>query len=509
MTTSTINRLLYAILLIFSSCDEKSDTIQSSSYSNWYASSISVDSIPGIGISKAYTTLKKNSDPVIIAVIDTPVDIYHPVFRNRLYINHDEIPDNGMDDDNNGYTDDINGWNFLGYDTNKSVYFMNYEIVRLIRQLENSSTTDSLRLKKLYKAYQLQKEKAQKRLNKSIADLQTFYDAKEVFPNTIRANGTIDSIAAKKVHAKNEEEIKLKKFLLRNARIGLYEKQLIQFKTGGEGELNKSLNPAYDDRKIVMGHHIVNDFENMSQHATQVGGLIAEATNGEIFDRPNILDIKLMFLCTSGVGDYHNNDLAAAIRYAVDNGASVINLSDSKPNSFDEDLVTSAIQYAAKHEVLIVTSAGNNNLNTDLPEYKNYPLDYRTDFNEIADNMIVVGASTNKIEKPKASFSNYGQQSVDIFAPGSKIVVPNGETNVPYIRLGGTSLASALTSASAAIIISQYPDITAGTLKKVLLKTGTAIDSSTFKSFSKSGKIVNLHKALNYLQEKTNNYKNL
>ncbi|NER18394.1 S8 family serine peptidase [Spongiivirga citrea] len=491
--------LLY--LLLLSSCDEGTRTTnQKTSYSNWYTASFENDSIPGIGLTKAYTLLKKSTDPVIVAVIDTPVDLNHPVFSNRLYINHDEIPGNNLDDDNNGYVDDINGWNFVGYDKNKSVYFTSYEIVRLIRHLENQDELDSLQLKKLIEAHQLQRETAQKRLTKSNNDLKAFYNAKKVFPHAIRSNGTIDTVASKEINPKDEEETKLKKFLTRYGRIGLYEKQLIQFKIGGEGEISKSLNLQYDDRSIAKGHAIINDIENMSQHATQVGGLIAEATNGVNFNRPDIIDIKLMFLSVSGVGDYHNNDLAAAIRYAVDNGASVINFSDSKPYSVGEEKVTQAIKYAAKNNVLMVTSAGNNNLNTD--DNKWYPLDYRDDFNEFLDNLLVVGASTNKIDKLKGSFSNYGQQTVDIFAPGSKITIPNGEVDVPYIRLGGTSLASALTSASAAIIISQYPDLKAGEIKELLLQSSTNIEEDTFKSYSKSGKVLDVYKVLEKLKNR-------
>jgi len=493
------NSIFFISLLLLFSCDKSSVTSQKTSYSNWYTASFEKDSIPGIGLTKAYTLLKKNTNTTIVAVIDTPVDLNHPVFSNRLYINHDEIPSNNLDDDNNGYVDDINGWNFVGYDKNKSVYFTNYEIVRLIRHLENQDQVDSLQLKKIIEAYQLQKETAQKRLAKSNNDLETFYNAEKLFPHTIRSNGTIDTVASKEINPKNEEETKLKKFLTRYGRIGLYEKQLIQFKTGGEGEMNKSLNLQYDDRSIAKGHAIINDVENMSQHATQVGGLIAEATNGANFNRPDIIDIKLMFLSLSGVGDYHNNDLAAAIRYAVDNGASVINFSDSKPYSVGEEKVTQAIEYAAKHDVLMVTSAGNNNLNTD--ENKLYPLDYRDDFNEFLDNLLVVGASTNKIDKLKASFSNYGQHTVDIFTPGSKITVPNGEVDVPYIRLGGTSLASALTSASAAIIISQYPELKPGEIKELLLKNATNIEEGTFKSHSKSGKILDVYKVLEKLRK--------
>ncbi len=493
--------LLIGLFLLIACSAKQNTEPNKKTTNNWYSLDLEQDSIPGIGLKKAYISqIKKSKSEIIVAVIDTPFDIEHPVFKDRLFINKNEIPNNQIDDDKNGYVDDIHGWNFLGYENDKSVYFTNYEIVRLIRHLENRDPIDTIHLEKLYNAYKKQKNASEKRLEKSRSDINKFKTAIKKFPKALKPNGHIDTIAFQQPKEVIEEDQDSREFLTRLARINLYEKILYQFEQGGIGELEKSLNKQYNDRKLVKGHGIINDTENIFQHGTQVAGLIAEVTNSKNYIDESLLDVKLMFLCTSAVGDYHNNDLTAAIRYAVDNGASVINLSDSKSYSIDEENITEAIKYAEKNNVLIVTSAGNAKKNTDLPENDWYPKDHKGDFEEITDNLLTIGASTKNLNKTKASFSNYGKHTVDLFAPGSQITVPNGEIDVPYVRLGGTSLASALTSASAAIILTQYPDLKVVDLKNLLMQNGTHMNQAEFSSYSKSGKILNLNKVLEQLQ---------
>jgi len=59
-------------------------------------------------------------DPIIVAVVDTGIDITHPQLASQLYVNPDEIPGNGIDDDENGYIDDVHGWNFHDNDNDLS-----------------------------------------------------------------------------------------------------------------------------------------------------------------------------------------------------------------------------------------------------------------------------------------------------------------------------------------------------------------------------------------------------
>ena len=119
-------------------------------------------------------------------------------------------------------------------------------------------------------------------------------------------------------------------------------------------------------------------------------------------------------------GDEYDKDIALAIRYAVDNGARIINMSFGKSFSSNPEWVIDAIKYAADNNVLIVHAAGNDSEDLDNLENENYPNDQYLGKDEFADNFISVGASTINFNKDLvASFSNYGYQNVDIFAPVS------------------------------------------------------------------------------------------
>ena len=83
---------------------------------NWGHLDLVKDTIPGMSVDKAYAEIIKNrkGTKVIVAVIDSGIDIDHEDLNDVIWTNKDEIPNNGKDDDKNGYIDDIHGWNFLG-----------------------------------------------------------------------------------------------------------------------------------------------------------------------------------------------------------------------------------------------------------------------------------------------------------------------------------------------------------------------------------------------------------
>ena len=158
-----------------------------------------------------------------------------------------------------------------------------------------------------------------------------------------------------------------------------------------------------------------------------------------------------------------------SIRYAVDNGAKVINMSSGKNFSLHEDWVNDALAYAAKHDVLYETSAGNNNL--DLDQNDCYPNDQTKDNPERVNNFIMVGASSKKLTKKlNVSVSNYGKNSVDLFAPG--IHIKTTATFNKYEENRGTSLAAAVVSGTAALLRSHYPSLSASQVKQILLDSG-------------------------------------
>ena len=202
-------------------------------------------------------------------------------------------------------------------------------------------------------------------------------------------------------------------------------------------------------------------------------------------------------------GDEYDKDIALGIRYAVDNGAKVINGSFGKYYSPHKEWVQDALKYAAEKDVLVIFAAGNDSKNLDVEN--KYPSDSYNGAPEISNNILIVGALNAEYgTKMVAPFSNYGQYNVDVFAPGMKIyaTIPNQE----YKYLQGTSMASPNVAGVAAMIRSYYPKLTAAQVKKVIIDSGITLTNTVllgedqheanFKTASVSGKIVNAYNAM-------------
>ena len=96
---------------------------------SWGHADLVKDSIPGMSVDKAYQFLEgKKGGQVIVAVVDSGTDLEHEDLKDVAWVNPKEIPGNGIDDDKNGFVDDINGWNFLG-----EIYKENAELYRIIK----------------------------------------------------------------------------------------------------------------------------------------------------------------------------------------------------------------------------------------------------------------------------------------------------------------------------------------------------------------------------------------
>ena len=196
--------------------------------------------------------------------------------------------------------------------------------------------------------------------------------------------------------------------------------------------------------------------------------------------------------------------VALAIRYAVDNGAKVINMSFGKSYSPNEEWVYDALKYAASKDVLLVHAAGNDHKNIDKSD--NFPTDSPDKVKEIVDNVITIGAMTrNYNEDLVASFSNYGKLNVDVFAPGLEIysTIPNNE----YRSIQGTSMAAPEVAGIAVMIRSYYPQLSASQVKHILMNSGIKVDLDVklpggdgklvpFSDLSVSGRVVNAYNAL-------------
>ncbi len=504
----------------------------------WQHKDIIADTIPGISSKKAYTLLSNGlKNTIIVAIIDSGVDIDHEDLKDQIWFNTDEIPNNNKDDDNNGYVDDIHGWNFLGNSRGENSYYARNEYVRILKKngffnkkealnispKENDSVI--LKAAKLYKdekvtleedkAYVFHKKKEYEKINNQL---------QKYFPNqnyTLDKLATIDTVANPDLKAPVKM---LHEFL----EYGLTQEWLKEYEMYNDIIENYKLNPNYDDQIVSgddkdnvedrnYGNNNIKGDVDIENHGTVVAGLIGASRNNAIGMDGITDNVKLMILRAVPHGDEYDKDIALAIRYAVDNGAKIINMSFGKFFSMQEKLVSDAMKYATKNDVLMIHGAGNDSNNIDTTNF--YPKDY---FNkgtaEFTQNFINVGATHYKLnQKLPAYFSNYGKANVDVFAPGYNLytTLPNNK----YIYESGTSLAAPIVSGIAALIRSKFPNLNASQVKQILMDSGYSYQLEVtvpgkrknpkvpFDSLSKSGKIVNAYNAL-LLAEQVSKNKN-
>lgn len=510
-------------LVVFPQSIKNIDTIISQNDKEWIFKDIEENHTPGISLYKALERgllKEKKSDSVIIAVIDTEIDINHEVLKGNIWKNKKEVADNGLDDDKNGYVDDINGWNFIGNSMGENIIYANDESLRIVRIYENDS--NPFVSKKLYEEALKKYDEAKK---SAIANMDyvnfltdTYPKSKKAllnfFPKEDYTTNQLDSLY--EIYKKKDQDLaKLIYYMSDYIKYDLSEKWIEDLRMTIEGGINKSLNPDYYDREILgddphdikdtnYGNSIVNGNLKDLYHGTEVAALIAGQKNDQMASVCE--SCLIMPVCISSNGNENDKDIALGIKYAVDNGARIINMSFGKELSIHNQWVIDAIKYAEKNNVLIISSAGNSTF--DMDEINNlYPNDNINNGHEIVSNFMKIGASTINIDKNLvARFSNYGKHDVDIFAPGNLI-----QTAMPFNKYrtdSGTSLSSAIVSGIAGIILSQHPNLSPAQVKKIILDSGVnypievivpgkSKDSLVFfNKLSKSGKIVNVYNAL-------------
>lgn len=456
---------------------------------NWQHLDLATDSIPGMSVLKAHDFLKgKKATEVIVGVVDSGTDLDHEDLKEVAWVNTKEIGGNGIDDDKNGYVDDIHGWNFLG-DSYKE--HLEYE-----RILMNPEIADAKTLAEV-KAYQEKKvEEAQ--ANK--ARYGQMLDGSKKSHETLSKHFGKEDYTVAEVEAIQTEDEDLKKSISR----AKYMYQFVPSLT----EVIKELSSLVDKAdKTIKGDNLKTDYRTIvgdnaydindkpgygngntghsvkdELHGSHVAGIIG-ATRNNSTGMDGVADVKLMAVRSVSDGDEYDKDVALGIRYAVDNGAKVINTSFGKGFSPNKEWVYDAIKYAAKKDVLIVNAAGNDGNNIDVE--KTFPNDAPDLVNEIADNVLTLGAmSSNYNEKMPASFSNYGKLNVDVFAPGVDVYSTTPENE--YRKLSGTSMAAPSAAGVAALVRSYYPGLTASQVKHILMNSGTKIDLQVMKPGSRS-----------------------
>ncbi|RAJ08876.1 subtilase family protein [Chitinophaga skermanii] len=490
--------------------------------SGWQHKDLSKDSIFGISTNRAYAELLKGKKgkPVIVAVIDSGVDTAHADLKSVLWRNKGE-KQNNIDDDKNGYADDVHGWSFLG-SKKGNVLYDNTELTRLIREgqkrfpnLKNLpvDTTGLAQYQTLRAAFNAKRKKALQQYN-GISGMRKMFDT--VLTKVGDQNPSRAALIAFDPNnmAESQARTMLVQALDQWPDITTYLRAEIDPALAHyHAQTAYLLNLEYDSREVV-GDDYANTKETLygsadamgpnAKHGTHVAGIIA-ADRNNLIGTEGVADlVKIMVVRAIPEGDERDKDVANAIRYAVDNGASIINMSFGKFFSPNKSIVDEAVQYAMKKDVLLVHAAGNESENID--EVEHFPTNIYANGGEAA-AWIEVGASTQKWgDSLVAVFSNYGEHTVDVFAPGVAIyaTVPGSV----YENMDGTSMATPVVAGVAALIRSYYPTLSAVQVKQAIVesvvkypgevyyKQNGIWSKKPFAQFSKSGGVVNAYTAL-------------
>ncbi|NHM06101.1 S8 family serine peptidase [Flavobacterium sp. CYK-4] len=471
----------------------------------WSHLDLGKDSVPGMSVDRVYSELIKNrkGKKVIVGVIDSGVDIEHEDLKNVLWTNKKEIAGNGVDDDKNGFVDDIHGWNFLGDSGNE-----NLEMTRILKKTDDGSPE--------YKAAKTEHEKMYQENLQGKQQVDFLFKANQDIKDYLKKdNYTLEEVKA--IETTDPSLNRSKQVMI--SVIGQagpdFNDGLNDYKNQVYDMLNYNLNKDFDGRKILgdnpddmtnthYGNNIVYGPDKKNAlHGTHVAGIIAQSRNNNLGGDGIADNAEIMAIRAVPNGDEYDKDIALSIRYAVDNGAKVINGSFGKSFSPHKQWVYDAIKYAEKKDVLIVHAAGNDAKDIDVES--NFPNDSDDKKTEFADNMITVGAlSYNYGEKIIAPFSNYGKLNVDVYAPGMEIYATTPNNTYKYEQ--GTSMASPNVAGVAAMIRSYFPNLTAKQVKYILMNSGTAVtdkvivggnpdDKKAMTDICKSGKIVNAYNA--------------
>lgn len=512
-------------------------------FKDWFHQDFEKTGVRGVGTNEALEFLKSKGlkpTPIVVAVIDGGVEPDHEDLAANMWKNPKEIPGNGKDDDKNGYIDDVFGWNFIG-GKNGNVNVDTYEMVRVIKEykplFEGEKANEN---KKLYPDKFKTYERAQKEYNEKLDELGGGAEQMEMVKQQLEeqlgkpikavlGNLPITEENINNIKPKDQKEERIKTGLLQMLQQtpeinGKTADQLIAFITeemeeeiGGSETKKQQLSMTFDPRDIVGDNYADktekfygnNDVEGPDGlHGTHVAGIIAAVRNNKKGMDGVAGDVaKIMAVRVVPDGDERDKDVANGIRYAVDNGAKILNMSFGKGYSLEKEIVWEAMKYAESKGVLMVHAAGNDNKNLDV-EY-NYPTNFKEgEKKSFVNNWVTVGASTRYPDNLKASFSNYGSYTVDIFAPGLEIYSTAPDSK--YRTLQGTSMAAPVFSGCAAVLWSYFPHLTAQQVKEILLSTAD-VDTSiinlgdekmSFDSLSVSGGTVNLHKAVRLAWEK-------
>jgi len=516
----------------------KGDDLTDEQILSWPHMDVFTDGVPGMSLDKAYEFVKgKEYKTVIVGIVDSGVDIEHEDLKDVVWTNTKEIPNNGKDDDDNGYIDDIHGWNFLGGD--RVLAPEQLEITRLVKKqmakfdLKEESQFTGQDLVD-YKNYKKMKAVWKTKFQDAIGQ-KAFYGG--LYDNLNKANVFLVKATGKEdftmedvnKYADNEAVKGAMMYLPRvlsgkgtlTEAVEQIKGYVAHFASQADTMYNLDFkgrvtgdNPDDWNDKPGYGNNIVLGGGKDELHGTHVAGIVAASRNNGIGMNGVANHVQIMTARAVPDGDEYDKDVAKAIRYVVDNGAKVVNMSFGKAYSPHSDWVYDAFKYAAEHDVLLIKAAGNDGHDIDLAENLHFPTDSPVNgATEITDNIITVGAMTRHLDKNLcATFSNYGKTRVDIFAPGLEIYSTVPKDN-GYKSIQGTSMASPEVAGVAALVRSYYPKLTAKQVKYIIMNSGIEYygkviipgsktqenpsgKKANFNDLSVNGRILNAYNAL-------------
>jgi subtilisin family serine protease len=505
----------------------KSVALTDDQMKSWSHMDLATDTVPGMSMVKAYEFLAdKEGEQIIVGVIDSGIDVEHEDLAANTWINPKEVAGNGIDDDKNGYIDDIKGWNFIG-GSDGNVYAEQLEITRIVKKgIARFGTMTESEVAEAdladYKEFQKIKaefdenaaggkqtlermdfllgsfQAAEIQLGKSEFEVSDFegFESDNMMLN--QQMSTVSMLVGRGVKVSDVQEY----------RDGLLENHHYDLDFDARAIVGD--NPDVMDGKVY-GNNQVGHIVDGEIHGTHVAGIIAAVRNNDLGMNGVSSNVKILSVRAVPDGDERDKDIAMAFRYAVDNGAKVINTSFGKGYSPNKEWVYEALKYAGENDVLIVNAAGNDGANID--EVYTYPNDSKDLIMEFTDNVITIGAmSANWNENLPASFSNYGKLNVDVFAPG--VAIYSTFPDERYEAISGTSMAAPSTAGVAALIRSYYPKLTAKQVKQILMNSGTQVNMDVklpggeelvpFSDLSVSGRLVNAYNALRMADQMVN-----
>lgn len=497
----------------------------------WYHKDYATTKVYGVNTENAYKFLEsKGLKPktVVVGVLDSGVEVDHPGLAKNMWKNPNEVPNNGKDDDGNGYVDDIFGWNFLG-GKNADIDVDNMEVTRVVKKYQSvfegpdsaKNKENQAKMPEEFAMYMKSKEVFTKKSQEAKQNVQLYTMIKNAIPDMVKllGNKTLTKENLATIKPSTQQEAMAMQVLAQVSNDPqVVGKSAAEVKTYMDAQMKEALdyftpqaekgyNLDFDPRKEIVGDNYDdyseknygnNHYEGPdAKHGTHVAGIIAGLPNGSEPQYGVASRVaKIMTVRAVPDGDERDKDVANAIRYAVDNGAKILNMSFGKPVSPGKNVVWDAFKYAESKGVLLVKAAGNEN--EDIAEHQYFPTNFKSTSDEkpFVNNMIVVGSNTNDANALKSSFSNYNKKMVDVFAPGSEIysTVPDGK----YEYLQGTSMASPVVAGASAVLLAYMQNLKPEQIIESLVNTTNASTNNGFENLSRSAGVIDVAKAAEY-----------